>query len=388
MAKAVVIGGGIGGLTAGVALRRKGWDVTVLERAATIDPVGSGLAVAANALKALDTLGLGDRIRVLSRLQGQVGIRAADGRWLVRTSGEDAVARYGDSVVVTLRATLMDVLVDALGPDHLRLDTTVSEVDAFGGVVRTGAGEFEADLIVGADGIRSVVRRALFPGHPDPAYSGVTAWRALVDQGDLTVQSMESWGRGKVFGVHPLAGDVVYVYATDVSPAGAVHEDERAELVRRFGDWHEPIPTLLRAADPAKIIRGDVHYFDTAPPAYHQGRVALVGDAAHAMTPNLGQGACQAIEDAIVLAHLAGERDGLAAYTAARLERTSKIVRRSMTICRLTKVGNPVAAWLRDFGMSTAARLSPDLMLRSMDEVLGWRPPGQGPARERGSAHL
>ncbi|MBF8192376.1 FAD-dependent monooxygenase [Nonomuraea sp. K274] len=381
MGRAVVIGGGVGGLTTGVALRRKGWDVTVLERAPKIDPVGSGLAVAANALKALDTLGLGDRIRALSRLQGQVGIRAANGRWLVHTSGDDAVARYGDSVVVLLRATLMDVLMEALGPDHLRLNTTVSEVDASGGVVRTDEGDLEADLVVAADGIHSATRRALFPGHPGPAYSGVTAWRGLVPRGDLAVQSMESWGRGQVFGVHPLADDVVYVYATDVSPAGAVHEDERVELMRRFGDWHEPIPALLRSADPAKIIRGDVYYFDQALPAFHRGKVALVGDAAHAMTPNLGQGACQAIEDAIVLAHLAGgQENDLAAYTAARLERTSKIVRQSMTICRLTMVRNPVVVRLRDFGMSTAAKLSSDLMLRSMDQVLGWRPPGQDPA--------
>ncbi|MGW0805769.1 FAD-dependent monooxygenase [Nonomuraea sp. NPDC002799] len=385
MPKAVVIGAGVGGLTAGVALRRKGWDVTVLEQAATIDPIGSGLAIAANALKALDTLGLGDPIRRLGRMQGQVGIRRQDGRWLVHTTGDDAEARYGDSVVVTLRATLMDVLVDALGGDGLRLNTTVSGVDAGSGVVRTEDGEFEADLVVAADGIHSATRRTVFPEHPGPAYSGVTAWRALMPRRDLDIASMESWGRGLVFGVHLLAGDIVYVYATDLSPAGTVHGDERQELIARFGGWHEPIPTLLRTADPAKILRNDVYYLRTPLPAYHRGKVALVGDAAHAMTPNLGQGACQAIEDAVVLAHYAG--GDLTAYTAARLERTSKIVRRSMSICRMTKLRNPVAVWVRDFGMSMGAQLSSDLMLRSMDELLGWQPPtsngtGRGPAAQ------
>ncbi|MEV0164439.1 FAD-dependent monooxygenase [Nonomuraea fuscirosea] len=378
MAKAVVIGGGVGGLAAGVALRRKGWDVTVLERAPMIEPVGSGLAISANALKALDAVGLGDRIRALSAAEGPFGVRRSDGRWMVRATEADADADYGDSVVVLLRATLMEVLLDALGHDRLLLGTAVKDVDADRGAVRTEAGDLDADLVVAADGIHSATRRALFPGHPGPAYSGVTAWRGLVPRGGLTVPRSESWGRGTVFGVHLLAGDVVYFYATDVLPAGTVHADEREELLRRFGGWHEPIPALLRAADPAMIIRNDIHHQARPLPAFHRGRVALVGDAAHAMTPNLGQGACQAIEDGVVLAHVAG--GDLAAYSAARVERTTKIVQRSMTLCRMSKIRNPAAVWLRDAGLSAAARLSPGLMLRSMDELLRWRPPGE-PAR-------
>ncbi|MEV4565643.1 FAD-dependent monooxygenase [Nonomuraea sp. NPDC049419] len=430
MARAVVIGGGIGGLSAGVALLRKGWDVTVLERAPAIEPVGSGLAIAANALKALDVIGLGDRIRALAHAEGPLGLRRADGRWLARATEEEADDAYGDSVVVLLRATLLDVLTGALaeagGPGRLRLDTTVTEVDAERGVVRTEAGDLEADLeadlVVAADGIHSATRRALFPGHPGPVYAGVTAWRGLIPladlkateaqepgtrapsrslvserrdgrgalrvprseswdgRGALRVPRSESWGRGTVFGVHQLAGDLVYVYATDVAPPGGTAADEREELLRRFGGWHEPIPALLRAADPARITRNDVYYHATPLPAFHRGRVALVGDAAHAMTPNLGQGACQAIEDAVVLAHLAdpgASGDGLAAYSAARTRRTARVVRRSMTLCRLTKWRNPAAVWLRDAGVAAASRLSPDLMLRSMDEVLRWRPPAE-----------
>jgi 2-polyprenyl-6-methoxyphenol hydroxylase-like FAD-dependent oxidoreductase len=383
MAKAVVIGGGIGGLTAGIALHREGWEVSVLERAPKLEPVGSGLAIAVNGLRALDTLGLGDAVRRLSRVQGQAGIRAAGGRWLTHTTEDTARRRYGDSVVVLLRATLVDLLVDALGPERLRLNTTVTAVDATTGEVRIDGGRLRADLVVAADGINSAVRAALFPGHPAPAYAGVTAWRGLAPRPDVPIRSAESWGRGTVFGAHPISDDLVYFYATDLSPAGAAHGDERAELLRRFGGWHQPIPAVLRAADPARIIRNDLFSLREPLPAMHAGRVALVGDAAHPMTPNLGQGACQAIEDAVVLARLA---DGdLAAYTEARLRRTAEVVRRSMSICTLTKLRDPVAVALRDSGMSLATRLMPDLMLRSMDGILGWRPPprtgsGQEPA--------
>ncbi|MEU4225493.1 FAD-dependent monooxygenase [Nonomuraea sp. NPDC026600] len=444
MARAVVIGGGIGGLTAGIALRRKGWDVIVLERAPKLEPVGSGVAVAANALKALDVIGLGDRVRKLSRIQGQVGVRHQNGRWLTHTTEDKAQKLYGDSVVILLRADLVDVLVEGLGHEQLRLNTTVTGVDADRGVVRTGDGDMEADLIVAADGIHSATRTALFPEHPGPVYSGVTAWRGLAPALDREIQSTETWGKGLLFGAHQLTGELVYYYATDLSPAGAVHADEREELLRRFDGWHDPIPALIRASDNARILRNDLYYFDTPLPAMHRGRVALIGDAAHPMTPNLGQGACQAIEDAIILALAAdgeltvggefrargdlnagaaspvgspldgdltggdrsgegpvaggsaGEgpvvrgpatawltggrvdvRDGLAAYTAARLERTAGIVRMAMTVCKVTKLRNPVAVGLRNVGVAVASRLTPDLMLRSMNEILGWRPPAQ-----------
>ncbi|MFG3442619.1 FAD-dependent monooxygenase [Nonomuraea sp. NPDC047897] len=406
MPEAVVIGGGVGGLAAGVALRRQGWDVTVLERARQLENVGSGFVIAANALRALDTLGLGDRVRELSQVRGEVGIRRPDGRWLVSTTEDRAREIYGDSMVLLLRATLIGLLAEALGEERLRLGVEVTGVDPDTGTVRVspadranggpagaavgrpagggaGVSELRADLVVAADGIHSATRRALFPDHPGPVYSGVTAWRGLVPRPDIPVTSTETWGRGLVFGTHLLAGDLVYFYATDLSPAGATHTDERAELLRRFGEWHEPIPELLRAAGPERILRNDVFSFATPLPAFHRGRVALLGDAAHPMTPNLGQGACQAIEDAVVLAHHVGEGGGPAAYTAARRDRTAAITRSAMSICRATQLRNPVAVRLRDTGMALASRLRPDLMLRSMNEVLGWRPPASaGNGRE------
>ncbi|MEV0586131.1 FAD-dependent monooxygenase [Nonomuraea sp. NPDC050310] len=367
--RAVVIGAGIGGLTAGIALHQRGWEVRVLERAPKLEPIGSGLAVAANALKALDTIGLGDEVRKLASIQGEAGLRRSDGRWLTRTTPEKAIERWGDGVVLMRRARLSELLVGALPTHALHLG------------VETGPAEaYDAELVVVADGIHSANRARLFPGHPGPVYSGATAWRALAPKPDRPLNSAESWGEGKVFGIMPLADDEVYIYATDALPAGTVLADEKAELLRRFGHWHDPIRSLLESLDPARIIRSDVHYLAQPLPAMHHGKVALLGDAAHAMTPNLGQGACQAIEDAVVLAAVAPD---LEAYTRVRLPRTSKIVARAASVNRAVMWRNPVATGLRNLALSLGSRISPDLLLRSQEEVLGWAPPpapAAGPA--------
>ncbi|MEW9532153.1 FAD-dependent monooxygenase [Microbispora sp. NPDC049125] len=371
MARAVVIGAGIGGLTAGVALEAKGWEVTVLEQAASVEPVGAGLAVAPNALKALDVIGAGDDVRKLSAIQGDAGIRRASGRWLSRTSAEAATARYGDPTVLLLRSTLVDILAGRLSPGALRVNTRAEAADPGTGRVTTAEGTLEGDLVVAADGIRSAVRKALFPGHPDPVYAGVTSWR-LVAPAPGPLSASETWGPGLVFGVMPLAGGQVYCYATATVPAGERAASEKDELIRLFGGWHEPIPALLASADPAAVLRHDINCLDEPLPAFHQGRIALLGDAAHAMTPNLGQGACQAIEDAVVLAEVAGTPGGLAAYSAARTARTRPIVRRSRAIGRLTRWRNPVAVAARDGLMAAAGGLGPNVTLRQFDDVFNW----------------
>ncbi|WP_214107162.1 FAD-dependent monooxygenase [Acrocarpospora catenulata] len=371
MAHVVVIGAGIGGLTASAAFQRKGWQVTVVERAPSIEPVGSGLAMGPNALRALDTIEVGDGVRKLAAMQGEAGIRKADGRWLSRTSAEHATARYGDPTVLLLRSALVELLAARLTEGTIQLNTTVESVAPGTATVRTSRGELAADLVVAADGINSRVRAQLFPDHPGPVYAGVTSWRLIASGSGVTAS--ESWGGpGQVFGVMPLVDDQVYCYATAVVPPGGSAPDELAELAKRFGDWHDPIPELLARADPARVLRHDIHSLETPLPAFHQGNVALLGDAAHAMTPNLGQGACQAIEDAVTLAHLA---DDLPAYSAARLARTTAIVRRSRTICRLTSWRNPVAVAARNGMISLAGRLGPTAALRQMDPVFGWEPP-------------
>ncbi|GAA1070770.1 hypothetical protein GCM10009663_07060 [Kitasatospora arboriphila] len=206
--------------------------------------------------------------------------------------------------------------------------------------------------MVAADGLRSAARALLLPGHPGPRYSGFTTWRTVVPDPGRPVPAGETWGRGALTGVIPLTGGRVYLYAAALTPPGgrAADGDERAELLRRYGDWHRGLVDLLHSADPAAVLRHDAWELADPLPALHGGRVALLGDAAHAMTPFQGQGACQALEDAVVLAHaLAGAAvtGALAAYTAARLPRTTAVTAGSRRVGRLVGLRAAPAVALR-----------------------------------------
>ncbi|MFI0980298.1 FAD-dependent monooxygenase [Streptomyces sp. NPDC021093] len=382
--RAVVVGSGIGGLTAALALHRRGWQVTVLERAAALEPVGAGIGLAPNSLRALDVVGLGDTIRDLAAWQGEGGMRAPSGRWLSRTDSSAAVERFGDPLVLVHRATLVDVLAAPLPEGAIRTGTPAElvdpgVVDGRPAVVRTPEGDIEAELVVGADGIRSAVRATLYPEHPGAAYAGFTTWRVVVPAPAEPFAPHETWGRGRLWGTQPLKDGRIYAYAAAAAPAGGHSADgEKAELLRRYGDWHHPVPEIVAAAAEDRILRHDVHHMTTPLPAHHRGRTVLLGDAAHAMCPTMGQGGNQAIEDGIVLAHHAAPGAGLgpalAAYSADRLPRTTGIVNKSAKIAKLMMLSSTPAVALRD-GLMTLAGFGPGLALRTFDGIADWRPP-------------
>jgi 2-polyprenyl-6-methoxyphenol hydroxylase-like FAD-dependent oxidoreductase len=374
---AIVAGGGIGGLAAALALLRRDWKVEVLERAAAFEEVGAGLSVWPNALRALDALGPSEKVRAQAIVETQAGVRDRSGRWLARTDTEELARRYGPLVMIH-RAELLDLLRTAVPADSLRPGVEVTRVanDRTTAEVTHTAGVSRADLVVGADGIRSAVRRSVWPDAPQPRYAGYTAWRVVAGLGEPISSGGETWGRGERFGIAPLPDGRVYGFAVANRPAGErVSGGELADLRRRFADWHDPIPALLEAASEEAVLRSDIEELPPLP-TYVGGGVALLGDAAHAMTPNLGQGAGQALEDAVTLAACLDAHpstaSALAAYDAERRPRTQRIARRSRRIGVIAQWSAPPAVALRDAAM----RITPSAaQLRSLAPILTWSPP-------------
>ena len=408
---AVVVGGGIGGLTAAVALRQVGWRVTVLERAARFGEIGAGITLLSNGLRCLDAIGLGDAVRGSGLPMLALGMRTAAGRWLSRFDGDgaDLEARMGTTTLSIHRAELHKILRDAL-PDAALLAgvaTTGIIGGADGGPAevrfrhRDHDAVLHADLVVGADGVHSWVRAQRWPDAPAPVYSGSTTWRAVTTPSSAAVTEMSlSWGQGTEFGVMPLVDGRTYWYAAANADEGQRNPDELEELRRRFGTWHEPIPTVLAHTPAQAVLRHDIYWLPKLD-SYYRGSVVLLGDAAHAMTPNLGQGGGQALEDAIVLAAAVNRtRDAataLADYDRQRRPRTQAMSQAATRQLRFgQQLRGPVAVAVRN----AAVALTPDrVALLALARYGKWLPPALDntahpgrpgldtpPARQRGAA--
>lgn len=349
---ALVVGGGIGGLAAAVALREAGWDPCVLERAPAVREVGAGIALWANGLRALRRLGLGPWLRALRAPHGPAVVRARDGTLLTRATADELRARHGETLVAVHRAALQGALLATLGERHVRTgagcvrvwdDGRAAHAQLADGTVVT------ADVLIGADGLHSVVRAALH-GDAPPRDAGYTAWRAVIDHPPARALPGETMGHGARFGIVPLPDGRVYWFAVRSEPPDAGDEDAKARLLHLFARWHAPIPELIAATPAEAIIRTRIA---DRPPLrwWGRGRITLVGDAAHPMTPNLGQGACQALEDAVALADaLRDARDPVAAlrrYEARRRPRANAIVRRSRAVGAVGQWRHPLAVLLR-----------------------------------------
>jgi 2-polyprenyl-6-methoxyphenol hydroxylase-like FAD-dependent oxidoreductase len=377
---AVIVGGGLGGVTAAVALGRGGWDVTLLERAPEFGEVGAGITLLANALAALDRIGLGAEVGSEGSWDVPGGIRTRSGRWIARMSARELGDRTTAGSLGIHRARL-----HALIRAHLDPAVLVPGADVVGvrdGEVRYVSGGREhtvtADLVIGADGLRSRVRDHVAPS-PRPRYIGSTAWRGVTSGRWVTEEPVAiTWHRGQEFGVVPLADGRMYWYATECAPEGAHNPHERDYLLRRYSDWHAPVGDLIRATADEAVIRHDLYELAAPLPSYVRGSVALLGDAAHAMAPTLGQGACQAIEDAVVLAICLEPADeplaaALHRYDRLRRPRTQAMARTARMMARLgQQLSNPLAVAVRNTAM---ARVPPWLAVRSIARHVDWQPP-------------
>ena len=336
-----IAGGGIGGLAVALALRHRGHTARVFERAPAIREVGAGITISVNAMDALRRLGLERAVYRVGWRLDRADLRSWDGRPLTDLHLAAMEAQAGVPSVGIHRAALQRLLLDAAGAEVVTgCPVTGFELEGDGVRVETTGGLHDADLLVGADGIGSVVRAHLQGDRP-ARYAGYTCWRGIADLGPASVGVhgfFEAWGDGERFGGIPIAADRFSWYvAADAAAGGS--EVDLAALRRRFSTWAAPVPGLLAATAPETILRNDIadRPFD---PRWGTGPVTLVGDAAHAMTPNMGQGASQALEDALVLADRL-ERDdvepALRAYEVARRTRTRALVAASWHLGRFAQ---------------------------------------------------
>jgi 2-polyprenyl-6-methoxyphenol hydroxylase-like FAD-dependent oxidoreductase len=344
--RVIIVGGGIGGLAAAIALGRRGHRVVLLERTARLDAAGAGITLFANAMRALDRLGVGDAVRASGAPAEHSAILTSSGRPLLALPGD-----LLEGAIAIRRGDLQTALSDAA--QSVRLGALVTSVELAGdgatAKIEDGAEE-QGDLLIGADGVRSVVRAAVAPALP--RYAGYTAWRGIspvpIQNGQLT----ESWGVGERFGLVDLGLQSYWFASANVREAEPERAGERKpELMRRFASWHAPIEAVLEATPDDAILRNDVYYLDPLP-RWSRGRIVLLGDAAHATTPGIGQGAAQALEDAVALADAldaeAEIEDALARYESIRRPRVELTHRLSRQADRAAQLANPFGCRLRN----------------------------------------
>ena len=366
----VVIGAGIAGLASAVALQRRGHDVTVIEER-TDASSGAGISLWPNALAALDELGLGDAVREAGGEVTAGAVRWHNGAWLRHPAPERMVKALGEPLVVIRRSVLTEILSDALAEGTVEAGLAVRELVATGGGVRLALSDStlrEAEAVIGADGTRSVVARHL-NGTLSDHYAGYTAWRGVAQTTIDPAVAGEVLGPGVEFGLVPMGSRRTYWFATERAPEGTVSpKGELPYLTARFASWADPIAAVLAATDPAEVLRNDLYDRDQAR-QWSRGPVLVVGDAAHPMRPHLGQGGCQGLEDAAVLAHFVAGDDlvsAFARFAAFRRRRIRSLVRESKLI---GQIANLRPAFLGGLAFRATVLVPEALMTRHLAAV-------------------
>ena len=339
----LVIGAGITGLATAVALQRRGHEVSIIEER-TDTSSGAGISIWPNALAALDEIGLGDAVREAGGRVTAGALRWRDGSWLRHPARERLIKALGEPLVVIQRSALTDVLAGALADGTVHTGLSARELVATADGVRVTFSDGTtrtATAVIGADGTRSVVARHLNGALTDK-YVGYTAWRGVADCAIDADFAGEVLGPGIEFGHVPLGSDRTYWFATERVPEGqAAPHGELDYLKARFASWADPIPAVLAATDPGGVLRNDLYDRDQAR-QWSRGPVVVVGDAAHPMRPHLGQGGCQGLEDAAVLARCVDGDDGFAAafarFAAFRGPRVRALVRESKLVGELVNL--------------------------------------------------
>ncbi|NRF95639.1 FAD-dependent oxidoreductase [Paenibacillus frigoriresistens] len=384
--KAIIIGAGIGGLTTALFLQRQGWEVVIYEKKRELSEFGAGIVLAANAMHILSELGLAEQVREAGAQVGMAEIRSWDGKPITSVPVSKQAAKYGTYSYLIHRAKLQKILFQQLNEFstvYLNKKLIAFEQDPHQVVVHFDDGtEDKGHILIGADGIHSQVAHLLF-GLKQLRYSGFKAFRGITSFLDKRYMpeiggGFEAWGRGRRFGFSQLGEGQVFWFAAINSDSGTVVDCKKDYVLQQFEGWHNPIERAIQLTDEGAILTHDIH--DRIPlERWSQGRATLLGDAAHPMLPNLGQGGAQAMEDALVVARclegisilsLSSVTAALHSYESNRKARTNQVVRQSRRMARIVQMSNPAAIMLRN----QVLRVLPDeVQMKQLDWLLGYR---------------
>ncbi|MBD8105154.1 FAD-dependent urate hydroxylase HpxO [Erwinia persicina] len=370
--KAIIIGAGIGGMCTAIALKRCGIDSEVYEAVKEIKPVGAAISIWPNGVKCLNYLGMKEALRAIGGPMHTMAYKDAySAETLTQFSLDPLVQAAGERPYPVARAELQGMLLDTWGREQVQFAKRVSHVEQSAEGVTAffdDGTQAQGDLLIACDGTHSVIRQSVLGYVAERRYAGYVNWNGLVEI-DESLAPGNQWttfvGEGKRVSLMPIAGNRFYFFFDVPLPKGLA-EDRRTlrdDLTRYFSGWAAPVQQLIARLNPDTTNRVEIH--DIEPfTRLVKGRIALLGDAAHSTTPDIGQGGCAAMEDAVVLAmtlqsHSLGIEDALLRYQHRRADRVKDLVLKARKRCDVTHAKDPAvtAEWYAGLKQESGERI-------------------------------
>lgn len=362
-----ILGGGIAGLTTAIALKKIGIDSEIFEGSAQLSPMGAGLGLGKNAIMAFDALGIKEEVCKRGKLLPDFAILDQVGKVIKQPTDITSMRSFDADNFTIHRADLHQFLLSKFASNkvHLgkRLQDFVIHPESIDLIFEDGT-RHTTDYLIVAEGIHSVVRKKLIPT-ATPRYAGYSCWRAVIDDTLTVTKASETWGAKGRFGIVPLQNSKTYWFACINGSQNSEHFKNFGtnELLSNFKDYHHPIPEIISNTSDEQLIWNDI--LDLEPlNQFAFGRIILIGDAAHATTPNMGQGACQAIEDAVTLSQCMKKHTDIEqafyAFEQLRLKRTAWVINTSRQVGKLAQMENRFLISLRN----AALRMAPPTLER------------------------
>lgn len=373
MKKIAIIGAGIGGLTAALAFKQKGFNITVYESATEIKPVGAGIGIANNAMQIFKKLNIHEKIESAGVKVSSMNITDHQLRSLSVMDLTEFELKYGVCNISIHRAVLQNILVEEIGFENIKLSKRLFKIEQNENVkliFEDGSAE-TADVVIAADGINSVIRKQLFDSSQIRDTNQI-CWRGVSKISlpkDYNNKAVEAWGNGKRFGFVQINSQDIYWYAVVNESLVNQHENNLHDL---FKDFHTDVLNIIENTSDDTIIKNRI--IDLKPiHKWYNKNVCLLGDAAHATTPNLGQGACQAIEDAYLLAELYQENKPIETvfeeYQKLRIKKAHEIVKSSWSIGKIAHLESGFLIYFRNLIMRSIPTSANNLQLKSIYNV-------------------